>query len=107
MLRLELQARLAFGDAHVGAAAAFLPVLATGELEHWFPHSSAVGLEGQLSVGYSLSRAVELEAAFGMQRIALKMNPVLDDVDLGRPIAGGAIDEMLFGTVGAAFYLGR
>jgi hypothetical protein len=107
MLRVELQARLAFGDAHIGAAAAFLPVLATGELEHWFPHSSAIGLEGQLSVGYALSRSVELEAAFGMQRIALKMNPELDDVDLGRPIAGGAIDEMLFGTVGAAFYLGR
>ena len=106
-LRLGLEARLVFGAVHVGAAAAILPVLSTGEVERWFPRSSALGLEGQLSVGYALSRSLELEAAFGMQRIALSMNPELDDVDLGRPIAGGAVDEMLFGTLGACFYLGR
>jgi hypothetical protein len=107
MLRLGIEARFAFDAVHVGAAAAFLPVLSTGELEDWFPHSSAAGLEGELSVGYALSPAFELAASFGIQRIALSMNPELTDVDEGRPIAGGAVDEMLYGSLGARFYVGR
>ena len=107
LLRLGVEARLAFGKVHVGAAAAFLPVLGSGELEDWFPHSSALGLEGELSVGYALSPAFELAASFGMQRIALSMNPEIGDVDAGRAIAGGATDEMLYGSVGARFFVGR
>jgi hypothetical protein len=35
------------------------------------------------------------------------MNAELADVDEGRPIAGGAVDEMLYGSLGARFYVGR
>jgi ribosomal protein L12E/L44/L45/RPP1/RPP2 len=107
MLRLGVEARLAFGAVHVGGAMAFLPVLSTGELEDWFPQASASGLEGELSIGYALSPAFELGASFGIQRIALSMNPTLADAQMGRAIAGGAIDEMLYGTLGARFYVGR
>jgi ribosomal protein L12E/L44/L45/RPP1/RPP2 len=107
LLRLGMEARLAFGVVHVGAAAAYLPVLSTGELEDWFPQASAAGLEGELSIGYALSPAFELAAAFGLQRIALSMNPELDDATSGLPIAGGAVDEMIYGTLGARFYVGR
>jgi hypothetical protein len=107
MLRIGVEARLAFGDVHVGGAAAFLPVLSTGELEDWFPQASASGLEGELSIGYALSPAFELGASFGVQRIALSMNPTLDDARMLRPIAGGAVDEMIYGTLGARFYVGR
>jgi len=107
MLRIGAEARLAFGEVHVGAAAAFLPVLSTGELEEWFPQASATGLEGELSIGYALSPAFELGAAFGIQRIALSMNPTLDDARMHRAIAGGAIDEIIYGTLGARFYVGR
>ena len=107
LLRLGLEARFAFGAVHLGAAAAFLPVLSSGELEEWFPHSSALGLEGELSVGYALSPAFELAASIGMQRIALSMNPELADVEPMRPIAGGATDDTLYGSLGARFYVGK
>jgi len=107
LLRLGLEGRLVFGDVRVGLAAAFLPVLGTGELGKWFPHASQKGIEAEASLGYALSRAFELSAAVGFQRIAFSMNPKLGDVDEGRPIAGGAVDQTLMGTLGARFWLGR
>jgi len=107
-LRLGVELRFALGDEFaIGAAAAYLPTFSTGELEdRWFPHAEAAGIEGELSLGYALTPAFELTAAFGIQRFGLTFNPKLEEVPQGRVIAGGALDQYLWATLGMRFQLG-
>lgn len=105
--RLGVDARFALGEQFaVGVALAYLPTFSLGQVEQWFPHASARGLEAELSVTHALSRAFELNATFGLQRFAFAFNPELGDVAKKRPIAGGALDQYLFGTLGARFVFG-
>ena len=105
--RLGTELRLLFGDFAVGAALAYLPTFSTGEVGRMFPHASAAGVEGELSFSHALSSAFDLSLTFGLQRFAYSMNPKLSEVSAGRPIAGGALDQYLWGAFGARFVLGR
>jgi hypothetical protein len=105
--RLGIEARFALGEQFaLGAALAYLPTFSLGQVEQWFPHASARGLEAELSLTHALSRAFELNATFGLQRFAFAFHPELDDVAKKRPIAGGALDQYLFGTLGARYVFG-
>jgi hypothetical protein len=42
-----------------------------------------------------------------LQRFAYSLKPQLSEVAKGRPIAGGALDQYLWGALGARFFLGR
>jgi hypothetical protein len=115
-LRLGAELRFAIGESFaIGAAAAFLPVLSTGDIgeDPWFPRASASGMEGELNVSHALTPALELNAAFGLQRFAFSFNPELEDamVTAERPtprrIAGGASDQYLWATVGVRWLLGK
>jgi hypothetical protein len=105
--RLGLEARLAFGEFAVAASVAYLPTFSTGEVERMFPNASAAGMEGDVSVSHALSQSFELMATIGVQRFAFDLSPKLSDVKAGRPIAGGALDQYLWGTLGARLVLGR
>jgi hypothetical protein len=105
--RLGIEGRFALGEQFaIGAALAYLPTFSLGQVEQWFPHASARGLEAELSGAYALSRAFELNVTFGLQRFAFAFHPELGDVAKKRPIAGGALDQYLFGTLGARFVFG-
>jgi hypothetical protein len=105
--RLGVEARVVFGDFAFAAAAAYLPTFSTGEVERMFPHASAAGVEGDVSLSHQLSQNFELIATLGMQRFAFDLSPTLADAKAGRPIAGGALDQYLWGTLGARLVLGR
>jgi ribosomal protein L12E/L44/L45/RPP1/RPP2 len=108
-LRLGIELRFALGDEFaIGAAAAYLPTFSTGEVEdeqNWFPRAEAAGIEGELSLAYALTRALELTAAFGIQRFGLTFNTKIEDITMGRRIAGGALDQYLWATLGMRFQL--
>jgi ribosomal protein L12E/L44/L45/RPP1/RPP2 len=115
-LRIGAELRFAIGESFaIGAAAAFLPVLSTGDIgeDPWFPRASASGMEGELNVSHALTPALELNAAFGLQRFAFSFNPELEDamVTADRPaprrIAGGASDQYLWATLGVRWLLGK
>jgi ribosomal protein L12E/L44/L45/RPP1/RPP2 len=107
-LRLGAELRFALGESFaLGAGAAFLPTFSTGEIENWFPRASATGIEGELMLSHSLSQALELSAAFGIQRFAFSFNPETTDVAEDRPIAGGAVDQYLWATLGVRWVLGK
>ena len=88
---------------------AFLPVLSTGDIgeDPWFPNASASGMEGELNVSHALSPALELNAAFGLQRFAFSFEPEPADAMVMNPrIAGGASDQYLRATVGVRWVMG-
>lgn len=106
--RLGAELRFAIGDAFaIGIGGAFLPTFSSGEIEEWFPQASATGMEGELSLAYALSPSFELNAAAGLQRFAFSFDPEHEDVTAGRAIAGGAVDQYVWGTLGARWLLGR
>jgi hypothetical protein len=108
-LRLGAELRFALGDTFaIGLAAAYLPVLSTGELEDdlWFPRASASGIEGEMSLSYALSPAFEVLGSVGLQRFAFSFDPKPEDVAANRAIAGGATDQYLSGTLGVRWRLG-
>jgi hypothetical protein len=102
-LRLGLEANIAVADAWAfGLAAFYLPTLSTGDVEDgaWFPNASATGLEGSMWLSHALSSAFDLVASVSFTRFAYTLDPELEDVDAGRPIAGGATDEYISGQLG-------
>jgi hypothetical protein len=107
-LRVGAEVRFAIGETFaIGASAAYLPTLSAGEIDEWFPRGSATGMEGELMLSHALSPSLELSAAFGLQRFAFSFDPEPGDVAEDRPIAGGAVDQYLWGTLGIRWFLGR
>jgi hypothetical protein len=105
--RLGAELRFVFGDYAASAAAAYLPTFSTGEVGRLFPHASAAGMETEISLSRALSSAFELSFTLGLQRFAYSLKPQLSEVKKGLPIAGGALDQYLWGSLGARFFLGR
>lgn len=92
-LRIGVDARIALSDKFsVGGAFAFLPTFSTG-VEEWFPHATAAGLEGELKLGYTMSKALELNAGVGVQYFGLSFNPTPQEYQMGNLTAGGAEDQ--------------
>jgi hypothetical protein len=105
-LRAGLEARFALSEQFgLGIALAYLPTFSTG-VEKWFPRATANGIEGEVKFGYAMSKSLELNAAFGLQRFALAFNPTLEDANTGKLIAGGAVDQYLSMTLGMGWRFG-
>jgi hypothetical protein len=107
-LRVGAEAHFALSEKFgLGLALAYLPTFSTGVEKEWFSHSSAKGIEGEVKLGYTLSKSLELNAAFALQRFALAFNPTLDEAKAGKPIAGGAVDQYLSFALGMGWRFGQ
>jgi hypothetical protein len=105
-MRLGVEARFALTERFgVGLSLAYLPTFSTGT-EEWFANATASGIEGEVKVGYSLSKSLEVNAAFALQRFGLAFNPTLEDAAAGKPIAGGATDQYLSLALGMGWHFG-
>jgi hypothetical protein len=106
-MRLGVDAHFALTQKFgVGLSLAFLPTFSTGT-EEWFENATANGIEGEVKVGYSLSRSLEVNAAFALQRFGLSFNPTIEDAMAGKPIAGGAVDQYLSLALGMGWRFGQ
>jgi hypothetical protein len=104
-VRLGADGRFMLGRAlFLGVRAAYLLLTGFGELGQaaWFPHVGGGGLEAELSLGYEFSELVALNLGGGMTRYFMSLEPELSDPGVqnhGR-IAGGLIDQYLYGVLG-------
>jgi hypothetical protein len=109
-MRFGADAKWRFYDPlYVQLEAAYLLALSHGEIadKTWFPHTTGDGLEAELAVGWSVSRAFGFEASFGLLRYWMSFDPQPRDPGVredGR-VAGGAIDQYLFGRVSMVLQL--
>ncbi len=102
LLKLQAEGRLALvAGLRATVRAAWLQLLELGgiESELWFPRASGGGLEAEILLGYELDAGLEVRIGFDVRRYFFSMNP-----EVGDPfIAGGALDQYLGYTVGAAY----
>lgn len=102
LLKLQAEGRLALvAGLRATVRAAWLQLLELGgiESELWFPRASGGGIEAEILLGYELDAGLEVRIGFDVRRYFFSMNP-----EVGDPfIAGGALDQYLGYTVGAAY----
>lgn len=92
-----------FDGFHARFGFAWRQMLAAGEIAEadWFPRATMGGLDAHLGVGYEVVSGLEIQLGAELIRYFYTMNP-----EPGDPrIAGGAVDQFLSATLGAAFYL--
>jgi hypothetical protein len=106
-LKFHIDASLALGDkASVGIGFGLLPLLALGEIETWFPNAGGLAMEGDVNFAYELFSSFDLVASIGARRYAVTIDPTVQDVNVGRPIAAGLVDQYISGQLGLRFRLG-
>jgi hypothetical protein len=91
--------RLALGSLALYAYASYLDVLDPGPVASYFPRATIGGLEGRFGVIRSMGRNVELSLEVAYARFFYTLNPQPGDAY----VAGGALDQMAFGSLGAAY----
>jgi hypothetical protein len=91
--------RLALGSLALYACASYLDVLDAGPVGAYFPRATIGGLEGRFGVTRSMGRNVELSLEVAYTRFFYSLNPQPGDAH----VAGGALDQMAFGSLGAAY----
>lgn len=101
-LKLGLDGTMRVGDVLLGARLGKRFVTGTGSLESvWFPGSvKTSSLEAGVSVGYRVMPAVEVIGSFDFLRYAFDFNPVRRRPGYESVVAGGAVDQYWFGSVG-------
>jgi hypothetical protein len=106
-LKLGLDGSLSFGDLSLAARIGKRFVLDTGSLETvWFPGSvKTTSLEAGLTLGYRLLPTLEVVAGFDWLRYAFDFNPVQQRVGNESLVAGGAVDQYWYASLGARFRL--
>jgi hypothetical protein len=106
-VRLGIDAKLALGDsASIGAGLALMPLLGLGEVETWFPQASGLAMEGNLSFAYALLDSLDLMISLAARRYAITLEPTVNDATIGRPVAGGIVDQYFAGQIGLRVRLG-
>ncbi len=102
-LRLGGGARLPLGPLVVEPRLAYLFVLGLGDFESsdWFPGASGGAIEAMLRVGFPLSEALEVQAAFNYQAYGLSMN--VEPGGNADRAAGSASDRYLSGSLGVEY----
>jgi hypothetical protein len=91
--------RVALGSFAVYAYASYLDVLDVGPVGSYFPRATIGGVEGRFGVSRSMGRNVELSLEVAYTRFFYTLNPQPGDA----LVAGGALDQMAFGSLGAAY----
>lgn len=79
-------------------------VLSAGEITDsaWFPRASLLAFDAELSVAYTITSSLELQARGGLQRYAYDLGVQPEDPF----IAGGAVDQYLSAEVLVAWFYG-
>lgn len=79
----------------------YLYVMSAGPLTSpdRFPRATAHGVDLSVGGGYGISEALEVQLSLGMRRYGFDMHAQPGDA----PLAGGAIDEYVFTTLGLAY----
>jgi hypothetical protein len=106
-LHAGLELRMQLGDFGLAVGGAALPLLSVGDVEDWFPRASGMGLEGSAEVGYSVGSSVDVFALLAARRYAVTFDPKVEDVTMGRRLAGGMVDRYLHVMAGVRFVPGR
>jgi hypothetical protein len=101
-VKLGLDGAIRIGRVSVAARVGKRFVLSTGALERvWFPGSvKTQSLEAGISAGYRLLPVVEVVAGFDWLRYAFDFNPVRRRAGSESLVAGGAVDEYWYGSLG-------
>ena len=104
-VKLGLDGTLRIGAVSIGARVGKRFVLSTGALEKvWFPGSvKTQSLEAGVSVGYRVMPMVEVVAGFDWLRYAFDFNPVRQRAGFESAVAGGAVDDYWYGSLGVRF----
>jgi hypothetical protein len=100
-LELGGDAEFHVGDLFLGAQAAYLLVLNSGDIssDEWFPNAKASGLHLGAYAGWGLSPAFDLLGGIDTRLYGFNFNPV----DTARPderVAGGATDKFISAWLG-------
>ncbi len=77
----------------------YLFVLSTGPVGGYFARESVGGVEGRLGVARSLGHRFEASLEVAYTRFFYSLNPQPGDTF----VAGGALDQMAFGSLGIAY----
>lgn len=101
-IKLGLDGALRIGAVSVAARVGKRFVLGTGSLETvWFPGSvKTSSLEAGVTLGYRLFPALEVVAGFDWLRYAFDFNPVRERAGFESVVAGGALDQYWYGSLG-------
>lgn len=92
-------ARVALGPLSVYGSGSYLYVLSTGPLGTYFTRASVGGIEGRVGVARALGHGFEISLEFAYTRFFYTLNPQPGDAY----VAGGALDQMAFGSLGVAY----
>jgi hypothetical protein len=90
-----------FGPISVQASLAGQLILGTGEIQTYFPHLHAGGMDVQFAIPVQITDRIQVKAQGEYQRFWYSMNPMVGDAN----VAGGALDVYASGTIVAAFTL--
>jgi len=101
-IRSGLGGELSLTDSlQLGLDAAYLNILAVGEIGRWFPRSTAGGVELGLFATYAITQGVHARLSAAYQRTFFDFHAQPGD----KNIAGGAIDQYLALSLGAGIQL--
>ncbi|MGE0321225.1 MAG: hypothetical protein AB7S68_02920 [Polyangiaceae bacterium] len=108
-IRPALDARLGFGSVFLGLGVGYRFVLDSGEFaeQPWFPDQSVGAVDGHLEFGLAVGD-LDLFLGGAIERYFFTLNPDPDNVgvtDDGDAVAGGALDQYLYGYLGLAYHL--
>jgi hypothetical protein len=105
--RPGLDGRFAFGRIHAGLGLGYRAIQDVGDVgaAEWFPQATARAIDGWLTVGFAIQPQLIVFGTAAFTRYALAMNSTVQDLDLARDVAGGAIDQTIAGRVGVEWRL--
>lgn len=108
-VRPGLDGRLSFGSVFLGLGLGYRIVLDSGEFaeEPWFPDQSVGAVDGRLEFGLAFG-GLDVLLGAGIERYFYSLNPDPDNVGVtedGDAVAGGALDQYLYGYLGIGYRL--
>jgi hypothetical protein len=99
LLRFGLDMRIPAGPVAIEFGGDFLLPLSSGEVYDRFSDPSVLGVEGRLGLGIPLAAGIELRLAGEYTRFFSSFTPVVGDTH----VAGGALDQLVWIRLGAAY----
>lgn len=108
-VRPALDARIAIGSLFIGLDVGYRFVLDSGEFaeDPWFPDQSVGAVDARLEFGLALG-GLDLLLGARVERYFYTLNPDPENVgvtDDGEAVAGGALDQYLYGYLGVGYRL--
>jgi hypothetical protein len=101
--RFELPNDLALG---VSGGFRYILNAAGTQFGDFFPHRTVYGVDAEVYVAYRFMSSLEARVGGELRQYGFSMHSTQADAALGKPIAGGAVDRYISGTIGIAFLYG-